>query len=162
MRKICGGCKKWIPIGDFPLRKLSSGNFGRRFLCRSCFNDRSKIYNQKAKEKRKSENPEKEIARRRTESKRRFDKNPEPFRVRARQYWEKHPERAKLLHIVRQAVKNGVLHKPSKCSICSRAKCKIEAHHPDYGKPLNVVWSCCSCHQKIERGIIECPCALQE
>lgn len=36
-------------------------------------------------------------------------------------------------------------HRPESCEICGK-KCKPEAHHPDYSKPLLVIWCCPSCH----------------
>lgn len=47
--------------------------------------------------------------------------------------------------ILRRAVASGrVLRQP--CERCSASK--AEGHHPDYAKPLEVVWLCSSCHRK--------------
>lgn len=47
---------------------------------------------------------------------------------------------------VSNAVRDGRITKPDKCSECSAPK--PQAHHPDYSKPLEVVWLCRSCHLK--------------
>lgn len=47
--------------------------------------------------------------------------------------------------LVMFAIKLGVLKKPLACSRCNSSK-KIEGHHEDYSKPLEVVWLCKSCH----------------
>jgi len=47
---------------------------------------------------------------------------------------------------VYDAVKNGVLIRPSCCDRC-RKECKPDGHHKDYSKPLDVDWLCRSCHK---------------
>jgi hypothetical protein len=43
--------------------------------------------------------------------------------------------------------------RPDRCSKC-KVKCKPHGHHPDYSKPLEVVWLCPGCHnlENRERG----------
>lgn len=54
---------------------------------------------------------------------------------------------------LRYAVETGKIKKPKVCSLCRRLT-KIHGHHPDYNKPLAVVWCCASCHRKIHNGSI--------
>ncbi len=49
--------------------------------------------------------------------------------------------------MVALARKNGILVRPKKCSKCLAITTPV-AHHPDYAKPLQVVWLCDSCHAK--------------
>ena len=60
-------------------------------------------------------------------------------------------------HLVTCAIRNGVL-KPEPCLVChrpcGRGKKKTHAHHENYGKPLEVVWLCSSCHRKVHLGLI--------
>ena len=58
----------------------------------------------------------------------------------------KNLEKYKARVSVRIALKNGVLLKPSICSNCSMEG-YVEAHHPNYKKPLEVVWLCKKCHE---------------
>ena len=44
-----------------------------------------------------------------------------------------------------RAVKHGLILRQPLCSVCFR-ETKTEAHHPDYGKPLDVIWLCRDCH----------------
>lgn len=46
---------------------------------------------------------------------------------------------------VRQALCDGVLVRPDKCDRCP-TRCKPDAHHEDYSKPLEVEWLCDQCH----------------
>lgn len=48
---------------------------------------------------------------------------------------------------VRTAIKRGIL-KTMPCIQCGE---KAEAHHPDYAKPLDVVWLCSSHHAELHR-----------
>jgi len=46
---------------------------------------------------------------------------------------------------VEYAVKKGDITKPELCSDCNKDK-RLDAHHEDYDKPLEVMWLCRSCH----------------
>jgi hypothetical protein len=48
---------------------------------------------------------------------------------------------------VQCALKSGKLMKPSACSKCDRMR-KLDAHHDDYAKPLEVRWLCRPCHRQ--------------
>lgn len=61
-------------------------------------------------------------------------------------YWrerEKYLCRAKL----RGEVRAGRIVKPKLCTKCGSSRYRIEAHHHDYYKPLEVRWLCQSCHR---------------
>jgi len=52
----------------------------------------------------------------------------------------------RIAHIkVGNAIRSGRLVRPESCEICSK-NCRPEAHHCDYGKPLDVQWLCKTCH----------------
>jgi hypothetical protein len=48
-------------------------------------------------------------------------------------------------YLATRAKQNGELVAPKACENCSRAA-KLEMHHPDYSKPLDVIWLCKPCH----------------
>lgn len=55
-------------------------------------------------------------------------------------------------HIVTgNAIRDGKLIKADSCSVCG-SKEKIEGHHDDYTKPLEVRWLCESCHKEWHRN----------
>ena len=49
---------------------------------------------------------------------------------------------------VAAAVKRGDLVRPASCSACGR-KGRIEGHHADYARALEVVWLCIRCHASL-------------
>lgn len=48
--------------------------------------------------------------------------------------------------LVRKAIRRGVLIKQP-CVVCGEIK--VQAHHPDYNKPLAIVWLCFLHHRKL-------------
>jgi hypothetical protein len=61
-------------------------------------------------------------------------------------YVHRYPEKKNAWNLVYKAVRSGRLIRPTGCSRCGK-RCKPEAHHPDYSKPLEVVWLCEVCHK---------------
>jgi hypothetical protein len=59
----------------------------------------------------------------------------------------KHPERRKASHIVGNAVRDGRL---IPWPVCALPECdgKPQGHHPDYSRPLDVVWLCDTHHKQ--------------
>jgi hypothetical protein len=58
---------------------------------------------------------------------------------------KKYPERKNAQAKVFRAIKKGILIKQA-CFVCGE---KAEAHHPDYSRPLDVVWLCSSHHRQV-------------
>ncbi len=46
-----------------------------------------------------------------------------------------------------KAIVDGTLVRPTECEQCY-IECKPDGHHPDYTKPLEVIWLCNKCHKK--------------
>lgn len=63
-------------------------------------------------------------------------------------YQRQHPERRAAHSSVKLALNSGRLAKPLFCQRCFRSL-KLDAHHPDYRKPLKVVWLCRACHTHV-------------
>ena len=61
---------------------------------------------------------------------------------------QEHPDGVKAHHIVREAIRKGELKKPTNCQTCNKGNdFRLEGHHDDYSKPLEVLWLCRSCHR---------------
>lgn len=64
---------------------------------------------------------------------------------------KRHNARAAL----RYAVRSGRLSRPRSCGRCGRVTPKIHGHHPDYDRPLEVLWLCVRCHADEHRAPAE-------
>ena len=92
---------------------------------------------------RKTYNSKKEKAR----NKLRADK----FKIYHDNNRKRYPEKYKAREITRRAVKSGKIIKKC-CKICKNINTEI--HHPDYTKPLNVIWLCRKHHLALHRKLL--------
>ena len=67
-------------------------------------------------------------------------------------------KRSAAIHRVREAMVRGEMSRPETCEKCGIApglakdgRSKIHGHHPDYDKPLEVIWLCIVCHSMLHR-----------
>jgi len=74
----------------------------------------------------------------------------ESHRASTKRWMEKHPERKKASTSVNNAIRRGKL-KKFPCLVCGNET--SEAHHPDYSRPLDVVWLCTSHHQQVHTDV---------
>ena len=66
--------------------------------------------------------------------------------------WDKKNKQKKDAHkLVSVALKKGELIKPDFCSVCANSE-RIEGHHDDYSKPLEVRWLCHICHRQYHKN----------
>lgn len=117
--KICVRCKESKPLECFANFKETKD--GKQSWCKDCF----RVYLRHRHRARPL--------------------SPQPKRKRTynRRY---EPKKQKARWLVHQAVNKGELVRPAECDQCGRGKCRIEGHHEDYDKPLDVEWLCKSCH----------------
>jgi hypothetical protein len=65
-------------------------------------------------------------------------------------YRTRYPMKRAAHVIIGNAVRSGKLIPESSCSVCNSTE-KIEGHHDDYTKPLDVRWLCEKCHKQWHR-----------
>lgn len=63
------------------------------------------------------------------------------------------PEKCRARSLLSNAIVDGKIVKPKICSLCGSGEFSIDAHHPDYLKPYDVVWVCKPCHGILHRRI---------
>ena len=61
---------------------------------------------------------------------------------------QNHPDRRKASHIVGNALRRGLL-KKTPCLVCGVEN--VEGHHPDYSRPMDVVWLCTPHHKEVHK-----------
>lgn len=136
--KICTGCGRDLPLSAF--NKTKNSKDGLQSTCRECCSE----YNRK----RYAANKEKFKA-----DVRKYKKeNPEKVLETRLKTCNKAPTQKNAYKVVEAALRSGALIKPDTCSGCG---CKsdehrIEAHHHDYSKPLDVIWLCTPCHRRMD------------
>lgn len=65
---------------------------------------------------------------------------------RARLKWQSMHSAERAAHVILgNAVRDGIVIKPTSCPKCG-AVGRLEGHHHDYAKPLDVEWLCRKCH----------------
>jgi len=130
--RVCttGGRKK--PLSEFPPHKHC--RCGRNTQCRDCINAYHRAYNRK------------HLDRSRAKYRRFYHRHED--RIAKREKRLDRQAKNTIRQLVRMALKTGLLTKPNRCQRCGAKPPphRLHAHHPDYAKPLDVVWLCSLCH----------------
>lgn len=136
--KKCSECGRILPLSEF--NKNRNTKDGLQVRCRDCFSRYNKARYAANREKTKeavkryrAENPANELETR-------------------LKTCRKNPTRTNANRAVAAALRAGVIERPHTCSGCgcSDTEHRIEAHHHDYTKPLDVIWLCTLCHRRMD------------
>ena len=141
--KVCPDCKIEKPLSDFPWRPDKNIYRPR---CKPCYNASRAHYNRSEGHKqacKKYTSTEHGKAMCRAACARFRQKN--AFKVAIEKSRAKYPEKRAAQIILMNSLSQGKITRPNACSICMKP-CKPEGHHPDYSKPLAVIWVCKNCH----------------
>ena len=70
-------------------------------------------------------------------------------------YNKKWPDQARAKWQVQKAIQRGKIVKPNCCQMCRLPfpAQKLQAHHHDYSKPLDVSWYCDACHKIVHKEL---------
>lgn len=131
MNKRCFKCKEIKPLGLFYKDRTRNGGYSNK--CKAC---------------ERLSNREKRV------------RNPNTFKSKDEKYYKAHKAKISVKKLnwyhnnkhkvlahekVKRALFKGELERKS-CEQCGERK--SQAHHPDYSKPLDVVWLCSRCHMR--------------
>jgi hypothetical protein len=130
--KICFKCRKRQQRSAFyDHRAMADGKLGK---CKGCTKTDVKKRYQVAIADRHEYEKTRSLARK-------------PYRARAqKRYRQRHPERYAARTAVSNALRDGRLTRGA-CKGCG-TKTRVQAHHNDYSKPLDVEWLCFKCHRE--------------
>lgn len=162
MDKICSRCRLLRPLDCFRLRPGTRNLYGVSSECREC----ERAYRKENGEKfgaYRAEWLKKNREKQRSYSRRYYEKNREKRiqdaveyarsrRAATKKIEEKYRRenalKVKAREAVRKALREGTI-KKLPCSVCESPL--SQAHHPDYSKPLDVVWLCTKHHGERHR-----------
>lgn len=148
--KVCTKCKQEKPLSEYYKDKRHKD--GLYTHCKSCQQaliaswesrnaGKAKAYRKQWSESHKEHR--RELARLR------YHSNGDI--VRARKIAHRDTIQGKAQTKLANAVHLGQIDKPHTCSECGCANMRIDGHHSDYSKPLDVEWLCTTCHNKRHR-----------
>jgi len=134
--KRCPKCKEEKNATPIYFPRSTKKKDGLACWCKQCKRKIDRIYSRKYRK----ENPEwkKEDNRR----------NKKIINDSVKRWQKKYPEKKRAHTKVHKAIREGVL-KREPCVVCGALK--VDGHHPDYSKPLEVIWLCHAHHQQIHQ-----------
>lgn len=123
-------------------------------LCKKCATQRTRLWRTNPINRKRTVDSNRKSRLNMSESKKidRYKKNRAYYKL----WYAEHgrlydPVKTKARNVLNRAVAFGDIQKPLSCSLCNK-KAQLEAHHDDYSLPLNVIWTCKSCHRTVHSG----------
>ncbi len=149
--KECSSCNVTKNFSDFyKMEKMKDGYLNK---CKECVKSRVKKHRHENVESIQAYEKSRSSLSHRVEARAIYQKTEKGIQAVRRAkiaYAERNPMIKASHVIVGAAIKNGTLKKPSTCSCCGASK-KVEGHHDDYTRPLDVRWLCSTCHKAWHR-----------
>ena len=138
--KKCSECGRMLPISEF--NKNRNSRDGLQDRCRDCFS----AYN-KRRYQEKRDRTRKDVHDYQRDNK----MNVYLSRQKTWDSREKHTK-VEARRLSGAAVAAGIIDRPDHCQACgcSSEEHRIEAHHDDYERPLDVIWLCTPCHRRAD------------
>ena len=149
--KICRECNTEKPLLEF--YKHAAMADGHLNKCIQCVKSRIKKHREVNLEKIQAYDKARANEPHRVQARKDYSKTEAGKRAKKKamdSYREKFPMKYAAHVITRNGVRDGKLVPAKICSACGSTK-KIEGHHDDYTKPLEVRWLCESCHKDWHR-----------
>ena len=138
--KQCKKCKVVKPLGEFYIHKNMAD--GHLSFCKDCVRERVSAHREKNVEKiREYDNKRNKI------------RLKDPIYTAKKLVYNRGYRTAKIIKAHNMVDRR--LKRPSVCEICGKDTERIDGHHSDYNKPLDVVWCCRICHSAIHKMLME-------
>jgi hypothetical protein len=156
--KTCFKCGETIPIGEFYEHpKMADGHLNK---CKQCTRNDTLENRRKNKDYYLEYDKNRAMLPHRVKQRKEYSKTEKGKEVQAistRKYKLKNPEKYKAHLRVCAAKASGRLEVKSACEVCG-CESKLQAHHEDYLKPLEVIWLCSKCHSDRHKEIMKGNC----
>ena len=157
--KICIGCGRELPIDQFYRHpKMADGYIGK---CKECTkkdvvaNRLKKLDYYREYDRQRADLPERVKARKEYYKKMKdTTESAVKKSISRKKYKSNYPEKAKAHMEMSHGIRDHKVVKPEVCSVCGKKR-KLEGHHYDYSKPLEVIWVCRKCHLQIHKKLRE-------
>ena len=136
--KKCAECGRDLPLSEY--NKAKKNKDGLQDRCRECFSRYNKARYAANKEKFKADIYAYKAA------------NPEKVLETRVKTCAKNPTHVNASRAIEAALRAGAITNPGVCygCGCDTSEHRIEAHHHDYTKPLDVIWLCTPCHRRMD------------
>ncbi len=147
--KRCARCHEDQPLTDFYSDKRAAD--GKRPDCKRCFLKSCQVYKQSHKAAaavRDREWRQQNRARINSQAKDWQSRNPGNRAGILRKWRQANPDKNRAQNRLNKAVRTGKIVRSASCQSCGKA-CRVEGHHADYAKPLEVQWLCRRCHSHV-------------
>lgn len=149
--KICRECNTEKPLlGFYKHAAMADGHLNK---CIQCVKSRIKKHREVNLEKIKAYDKSRANSPHRVQARKEYSttENGKQAKQKANaSYRERYPLKYAAHVITRNHIRDGRLKAETACLTCKSTK-KVEAHHDDYTKPLEVRWLCESCHKDWHR-----------
>lgn len=149
--KECRECHQVKNIGEFYTHpRMSDGHLNK---CKDCVKNRVSKHRDLNIDRIREYDKERSSLPHRLKARSDYQKTEEgkTAKKKAQEKYDKtYPLRYAARFIVRKGLRNGTISRPATCSECGSDQ-KIEGHHDDYTKPLDIRWLCEKCHKKWHR-----------
>lgn len=149
--KVCRECNQEKPLTNFYKHaKMADGHLNK---CVECVKARVLKHREANLEKIQAYDKERGNLPHRVKARKEYMKTEagKQARKRASAVQKKRYPMAYAAHVITgNAIRDGKLTQASNCSVCNSTE-KIEGHHDDYTKPLEVRWLCKKCHKEWHR-----------
>jgi len=140
--KPCIFCKNVKPLSEFYVHpQMRDGHLNKCKVCCRRYEGKRRVFDDSVREKDRARAKRPDVATR--------------IRAIAKRWRVENPDRYRAHNAVNNAVRDGKLQKQP-CRVCGAER--VHAHHPDYSKPLEVVWLCPAHHaREIARPVFSEP-----
>lgn len=151
--KVCFKCGECRPLSDFYKHpRMADGHLNK---CKSCTKRDVSKNRQDNQEYYKSYDKARAGLEHRVEARRAYAQTEQGKKVHTRaitKYRKEHPDRYKAQVALNNAVRDGRVIPWPVCAVDTCEESLVEAHHPDYSEPLQVVWLCKCHHNEIHKN----------